>query len=123
MKQVQTNQAPQAIGPYSQAIVTNDFIFCSGQIALTPDGEMVEDDIQAQTKQVITNLSAVLQAAGSSLEHVIKTTCYLTDITKFQEFNAIYHQYFGKTKPARATVEVSKLPKGAKVEIEVIAER
>ncbi|MBA3723490.1 MAG: RidA family protein [Candidatus Levybacteria bacterium] len=121
MKRIQTNQAPQAIGPYSQAIVANGFVFCSGQIGLTPDGTFAGDDVTAQTHQVIQNLKAVLEASGSSLENVVKTTCYLTNIAEFQTFNAVYETYFGNTKPARGTVGVNQLPKDAKVEIEVIA--
>jgi 2-iminobutanoate/2-iminopropanoate deaminase len=120
MKRIQTIKAPQAIGAYSQAIVANGFIFCSGQIALKPDGTFTSEDLETQTHQVIQNLKAVLEAADSSLAKVVKTTCYLTDITDFPVFNAVYETYFGKTKPARATVEVSRLPKNAKVEIEVI---
>jgi 2-iminobutanoate/2-iminopropanoate deaminase len=122
MKQVQTDKAPKAIGPYSQAIVTNGMVFCSGQIGLTTAGELTAEDIETQTQQVIQNLKAVLEAAGSSLDKVVKTTCYLTDLTEFQTFNTVYETYFATTKPARATIEVSKLPKNAKVEIEAIAE-
>jgi 2-iminobutanoate/2-iminopropanoate deaminase len=123
MKQVQTNKAPKAIGPYSQAVIANGMVYCSGQIALDPvSGKIVVEDIAIQTHQVIQNLKAVLQAAGSSLDKVVKTTCYLSDLTEFQTFNTVYETYFRATKPARATVEVSKLPKNAKVEIEAIAE-
>lgn len=121
MKHIATNNAPAAIGPYSQAVVTDGFIFCSGQIALTPDGAFIDGTIQEQTEQVLANITAVLKAAGSSLEKVVKTTCYLSDITDFKAFNMVYETSFGKIKPARATVEISKLPKNAKVEIEVIA--
>jgi 2-iminobutanoate/2-iminopropanoate deaminase len=121
MKQVHTTKAPSAIGPYSQAVIAGEFVFCSGQIALLPDGTFVEGTIEKQTKQVLQNLQAVLQAAGSSLEKVIKTTCYLSDINDFKQFNKVYESAFAASKPARATVEVSKLPKNAKIEIEVIA--
>ncbi|MGH7202822.1 MAG: RidA family protein [Candidatus Levyibacteriota bacterium] len=121
MKKVHTEKAPPAIGPYSQAVIVGEFVFCSGQIALTPDGEFLNGTIEEQTKQVLKNLQAVLQAVGSSLENVVKTTCYLSDINDFQTFNQVYETAFAKSKPARATVEVSKLPKNAKVEIEVIA--
>jgi 2-iminobutanoate/2-iminopropanoate deaminase len=124
MKKVHTTSAPAAIGPYSQAVISNNFIFCSGQIALSPNTkELVENDITFQTHQVIKNLQAVLEEAGSSLEQVVKTTCYLTNMEHFQAFNAVYAEYFGESKPARATVGVAALPKGALVEIEVVAER
>lgn len=118
---IQTDKAPQAIGPYSQAIVASGMVFCSGQIGLTPAGEFAGETITEQTHQVIQNLKAVLEAAGSSLDQVVKTTCYLTDMSEFQTFNGVYEIYFGKTKPARGTVGVNSLPKNAKVEIEVIA--
>lgn len=121
MKRIQTNKAPKAIGPYSQAVIANGFVFCSGQIGFTSEGIFAGENIETQTHQVIQNLKAVLEASGSSLKHVVKTTCYLTDISEFQVFNKIYEEYFGETKPARGTVEVSNLPKNAKVEIEVIA--
>ena len=121
LKKIQTDKAPQAIGPYSQAIMANGFVFCSGQIGLTPEGAFAGDDVTAQTHQVIQNLKAVLEASGSSLEKIVKTTCYLTDMAEFQTFNAVYETYFGETKPARGTVGVNNLPKNAKVEIEVIA--
>ncbi|HSW47717.1 MAG TPA: RidA family protein [Candidatus Saccharimonadales bacterium] len=122
MKIIQTNNAPAAGGPYSQAIISGSFVFCSGQIGLDPKtGELKGADIISQTTQVIFNLSAVLEAAGSSLQNVIKTTCYLTNISDFQKFNDIYAKHF-VSNPARATIEVSNLPKDAIVEIELVAE-
>lgn len=122
MKQIQTSNAPEALGPYSQAIVVDGTMYCSGQIALDPQtSELKGDTIEEQTHQVIKNLQAVLEAGGSSLALVVKTTCYLTDLQDFQSFNKVYETYFEKSKPARATVEVAKLPKNAKVEIEAIA--
>ena len=122
MKIIETNKAPAAIGPYSQAIVANGLIYTSGQIPIDPGSGIIEAaSIKAQTEQVIKNLAAVLEAAGSSLERVVKTTCFLKNISDFAVFNGIYEQYF-TGKPARSCVEVAALPKGALVEIEVIAE-
>ena len=122
MKRIETENAPAAIGPYSQAIQAAGLIYASGQIAIDPmTGQIDADNIEAQTIQVIKNLSAVLEKAGSSLEHVVKTTCFLTDMDQFGTFNEIYAKYF-LSRPARSCVEVSALPKGALVEIEVIAE-
>ena len=120
MQQIHTSNAPEAIGPYSQAIKFGNIIFTSGQIALTPDGKFLDTDIKTQTKQVCENLKAVLEAAGSKLENVVKTTIFLTDINDFTLVNEVYGSYFSH-KPARSTVAVKKLPKGAKVEIECIA--
>ena len=121
MKKIETTKAPAAIGPYSQAIVAGDLIYTSGQIPLDPEtGVLVEGTIAEQTEQAIKNLSAVLEAAGSSLEKVIKTTCFLQHMSDFGVFNEIYGNYF-VSKPARSCVEVGALPKGALVEIEVIA--
>lgn len=117
---VSTSNAPQAIGPYSQAIVANSLIFTSGQIPLLPNGEFLDSDIEAQTHQVCKNLKAVLEAAGSSLENVIKTNVYLSDMSYFTQFNEVYAIYFSH-KPARSTVAVKELPKGSKIEIECIA--
>lgn len=117
---VSTSNAPQAIGPYSQAIVANNLIFTSGQIPLLPNGEFLDSDIKAQTHQVCKNLKAVLEAAGSSLENVIKTNVYLSDMSYFTQFNEVYAIYFSH-KPARSTVAVKELPKGSKIEIECIA--
>jgi 2-iminobutanoate/2-iminopropanoate deaminase len=121
MEIVQTDKAPQAIGPYSQAMRVGDFIFTSGQIALTPSGEMVQDDIELQTEQVMKNLKAVLESANSSLQNVVKTTIFLANMDDFTTVNAIYEKWFEGHKPARSTVAVKTLPKSALVEIECIA--
>lgn len=114
--------APQAIGPYSQAVVADGFVFASGQIALDPKtGEMVGDTVEAQTEQIFSNVQALLQAAGSDLEHVIKTTCFLASIEEFAAFNEVYGRYFKTHLPARSALGVAGLPKGALVEVEVIA--
>jgi 2-iminobutanoate/2-iminopropanoate deaminase len=120
-KVVSTTGAPQAIGPYSQAISIGDLIFCSGQIPLTPQGKIVEGDISAQTRQVLTNLEAVLAAAGSSLAQVVKTTVFMADMADFAAMNQVYSEFFSSAPPARSTVQVSRLPRDARVEIEVIA--
>ncbi|MCR5205339.1 MAG: RidA family protein [Lachnospiraceae bacterium] len=121
MKIIETKNAPAAIGPYSQAIVIGDLVYTSGQIPINPaSGQIEADDIKAQAEQVIGNLSAVLYAAGSSLEDAVKTTCFLANMKDFADFNEVYAKYF-TGKPARSCVEVSALPKGALVEIEVIA--
>ena len=121
-KIISTSDAPAAIGPYSQAIRSGNFIFCSGQIPLDPkSGEMVSDDIRAQTRRVLDNISGLLKSQGLSLGDVLKTTIFLTDLGNFQMVNEIYGSYFNNQPPARSTVQVSALPKGAKVEIEVIA--
>ena len=122
MKIIETNKAPAAIGPYSQAIVANGLVYSSGQIPIDPvSGTIEASGIEAQTKQVIANLAAVLEASGSSLDKVVKTTCFLKNISDFAVFNEIYKGYF-TGDPARSCVEVAALPKGALVEIEVIAE-
>ena len=122
MKTIATPDAPGAIGPYSQAISIEGLVYTSGQIAIDPKtGEIDASGIEAQTEQVMKNLSAVLKAAGSDLTKAVKTTCFLKDIRDFAAFNAVYAQYF-TGKPARSCVEVSNLPKGALVEVEVIAE-
>lgn len=121
MRKVATKNAPEAIGPYSQAIIAGDLVFCSGQIALRPDGTFFDGTITEQTTQVLQNLQEVLKAAGSSIENVVKTTCFLSDMDDFQAFNEVYGSVFGESKPARATIEVSKLPRDAKVEIEAVA--
>ena len=119
---VQTDRAPAAIGPYSQAIIANGFVFCSGQIALVADtGELVSGGIEAQTRKVLDNLGEVLAASGSSWDGVVKATIYLSDLGNFQEVNAIYAERFGEVAPARATVEVSRLPKDVLVEIDAVA--
>ena len=120
MKKIYTKNAPEAIGPYSQAIKVGNFIYTSGQIALTKDGEFLNSDVKTQTKQVCENLKAILEASGADLEDVVKTTIFLDDIKNFNEVNEVYKEYF-KHKPARSTVAVKELPKGAKVEIECIA--
>lgn len=121
MKIVSTKKAPAAIGPYSQAIVAGNLVYTSGQIPIDPEtGVLKEASITTQAEQVIKNLIAVLDAAGSSLEQAIKTTCYLKNMQDFTVFNSVYERYF-TGKPARSCVEVSALPKGALVEIEVIA--
>ena len=122
MKQVHTDRAPAAVGPYSQAVVSGGLCFTSGQIALSPEtGEIVGADITTQTRQVLENLCAVLAAAGTSAERVVKTTCYLADIADFAAFNAVYAEYF-PGKPARSCVAVKDLPRGALVEVEAVAE-
>ncbi|MBD3801554.1 MAG: RidA family protein [Campylobacterales bacterium] len=121
MQYVQTDKAPAAIGPYSQAVKVNGMVYTSGQIALTPAGEMCENDITVQTKQVLANLTAVLEAAGSGLDKVIKTTIFLDNMDDFATVNALYAEAFGKHKPARSTVTVKTLPKNALVEIDAIA--
>jgi len=121
MTPVQTPNAPAAIGPYSQAMIANGMVFTSGQIALTPSGEMVDGDVSAQCEQVISNLKAVLEEAGSSFDKVIKTTIFLADMDDFAAVNAIYADAFGNHKPSRSTVAVKTLPKNALVEIDAIA--
>lgn len=119
---VQTNNAPAAIGPYSQAVVTGNLVFTSGQIALDPaTGVLAGNTIEEQTHRVCKNLDAVLSEAGSSLENAVKTVCFLADINDFAAFNAVYGEYF-TNKPARSCVAVKDLPKGALVEVEVVAE-
>ena len=118
---IQTDGAPAAIGPYAQARRVGDLIFTSGSIALTPAGEWVEGGIEAETRQALANLEQVLKAAGSGLDHVVKTTVFLADLGSFQAMNAVYAEMFGDNRPARSTVEVAALPKGAAVEIEAIA--
>jgi 2-iminobutanoate/2-iminopropanoate deaminase len=122
IKQVSSVDAPPALGPYSQATLANGFIFCAGQIPLRSDGTMVEGDIKIQTKQVMENQNAVLAAAGSSLDRVVQASVFLVDLSDFAGMNEVYGQYFnGKIPPARTTVQVAALPKGAKVEIAFIA--
>lgn len=122
MTAITTDQAPAAIGPYSQAIVANATIYCSGQIPINPaTGNIETEDIAAQAQQVLSNLRAVLTAAGSGLDKVVKTTIFLTDLNDFQIVNSIYAEAFGAHKPARSTVQVARLPRAAKIEIEAIA--
>ncbi len=121
MEIVATKNAPDAVGPYSQGMIQNGILYSAGQIALVPDTGVIEaDTIEGQTEQVCQNLGAVLEAAGSSFEQVIKTTCYLADMNDFGAFNEVYAKYF-TGKPARSCVAVKTLPKGALCEIEVIA--
>ncbi|HNP71605.1 MAG TPA: RidA family protein [Kouleothrix sp.] len=120
---VATADAPQAIGPYSQAITLDNLVFCSGQIPLTPAGTVVEGDITAQTRQVLGNLQALLAAAGSSLGQVLKTTVFLADMGEFAAMNAVYAEFFPADPPARSTVQVARLPRDVRVEIEAIATR
>lgn len=120
---VATQQAPQAIGPYSQAIRLGNLLFTAGQIPLDPSSsKLVEGDIEQQTERVMENLKAILEAAGSSLDQVVKTTCFLANLDDFQRFNQVYGRYFTNQPPARSTVEVSRLPAGARVEVECVAE-
>lgn len=122
MKKVATTNAPGAIGPYSQAMITGNLVFTSGQIAINPaTGNVEAVTIEEQTKQVCENLKAVLEAAGSSLEKAVKTTCFLADMADFAAFNGVYGEYF-TGKPARSCVAAKELPKGVKCEVEVIAE-
>lgn len=121
---VVTREAPEAIGPYSQAIDCGALLFASGQIPLDPaTGQVVGDDTATQTRQVLRNLAAVLDAASLAPAHVVKTTVYLKDMNDFAAMNAVYAEFFGDTRPARATVEVSRLPRDVRVEIDVIAAR
>ena len=122
-KIVQTEGAPQAIGPYSQAVVSQGFAFLSGQIPLDPaTGQLVEGDIAVQTERVLENLKAVLAACGSSLSAVVKTTVYLKDLGEFAPMNEVYRRYFPENPPARATVEAARLPRDVRVEIDCVAE-
>lgn len=121
MKAVSTTKAPAAIGPYVQGMIVNGMFYSSGQIPLNAEGVMNEGSIEEQTHQVFANLKAVLEEAGSSLAQVVKTTVFIKDMNDFSTLNDIYGHYFGDHKPARSTVEVARLPKDAKVEIEVIA--
>lgn len=122
MEIVQTDRAPQAIGPYSQAIKANGFVFASGQIPLDPaTGQLVEGDIRVQAERVLNNVRAVLEAAGTSLERVVKTTVFLADMNDFAVVNEVYATFFGSTRPARSTVQAARLPRDVKVEIEVVA--
>jgi len=120
---ISTADAPQAIGPYSQAITIDNLVFCSGQIPLTPAGALAEGDISVQTRQVLTNLKSLLAASGSSLELILKTTVFLVDMSDFAAMNAVYAEFFTSAPPARSTVQVSRLPRDVRVEIEAIAVR
>ena len=121
MNTIDTNAAPKAVGPYAQAIVVDGWLYSSGQIPLTPQGEMVADDIEAQTEQVFDNLAAVLAAAGASLAHVVKVTVFVRDLNDFARLNVVYERRFAGHKPARSTVQAARLPRDVSVEIEVIA--
>lgn len=122
MKTVETKNAPEAIGPYSQAKITGGLVFASGQIPVNPaSGNIEVDDVAGQTEQVCKNVAALLEAAGSSIDKVVKTVCFLSDIADFAAFNAVYEKYF-TSRPARSCVAVKDIPKGALVEIECIAE-
>lgn len=121
LKSIHTNNAPKAVGPYSQAVITGNLIFCSGQIGLDPKTNVLKESVENQIRQIIQNISAVLTEAKSDLNHVVKTTIYVTDMNNYSTVNKIYGEYFNDHKPARATVEVSKLPLNALVEIEVVA--
>ena len=124
IRSVHSDNAPKAVGPYSQAIVAGDLVFCSGQIPLDPaTGQLVEGDIAVQTARALDNLAAVLAAAGSGLAQVVKTTVFLDDINDFAAMNEAYAQRFGQHRPARSTFQVGKLPRGAKIEIECVAVR
>lgn len=119
---VSTDKAPQAVGPYSQAVIANGFVFLSGQIPLDPStGTLVDGSIADQTRRVLNNLSSVLKSVGADLSNVVKTTVFMKDLGQFDEMNKAYAEFFTGNKPARATVEVSRLPKGAEIEIEAIA--
>ena len=119
---IHTSRAPEAVGPYSQAVSSSGLVFCSGQVALDPEsGELMQGSVADETRQALKNLAAVLDAAGSSPTNVVKVTAYLTDMGDFPEFNEAYGEFFGGEPPARATVGVSALPKGARVEVECIA--
>lgn len=122
MHSISTEKAPAAIGPYSQGVVVNGLLFASGQIALSPEtGALVGSTIEEQAEQVMKNVGALLDAAGSDFDHVVKTTCFLEDIADFAKFNAVYAKSFGEKLPARSAVGIDKLPKGALIEVEVIA--
>lgn len=121
MEFIATDQAPAAIGPYAQAVKVGDWLYTSGQIPLTEDGEFVEGDIEAQTKQVLKNLQAVLDKAGARVDQVVKATVYLTDLAHFSRVNELYAEFFKSHTPARSCVQVAALPKGAQVEIELVA--
>ncbi len=119
---IRTDRAPAAVGPYSQAIRSGDFLFCAGQIPLDPvTGELVGRDARTQTARVLDNLGAVLEAAGANLSAVVKTTVFLTDLGDFAAMNEVYARYFTEPHPARSTIQVAALPKGARVEIEAVA--
>lgn len=122
MKIIHTDKAPKAIGPYSQAVAVGDFLFCSGQIPLIPETmEIIAGDVEVQTQRVIQNLEAVLEANGLSLQNIVKTTLFIKDMNEFPKINGVYEKMFGSHRPARSTVEVARLPRDVKVEIECVA--
>ncbi len=122
MENIHTERAPQAIGPYSQAVRAQGWIFCSGQIPLDPASmELIAGDIRAQTERVLLNLQAVLEAAGSSLRKVVRTTVYLADMADFAAMNEVYTKFFGESRPARSTLQVARLPRDARIEIDAVA--
>lgn len=121
IKTISTDKAPAAVGPYSQALEVNGFVFCSGQIGIDPKTGNLVDGFENQARQVLSNLKAVLVEAGSDLNHVVKTTVYIKNMNDYPLFNKVYDEYFNDHKPARATVEVSRLPKDCLIEIEAIA--
>lgn len=121
-RRIETNQAPAAVGPYSQAVWVDGWVYCSGQIPLDPvTGQLVSGGIEAEARRVLENLKAVLAAAGCGLDDVVKTTIYLTNLDDFSRVNEVYAEYFGASLPARATVGVARLPRGAAIEIEAVA--
>ncbi|EKU46153.1 RidA family protein [Staphylococcus massiliensis] len=122
MKIINTNKAPEALGPYSHATVVNGLVYTSGQIPLNLNGEIVSDDVSEQTTQVLENLKVVLNEAGSDLDAVVKATIFISDMNDFQHINKVYGSYFNEHQPARSCVEVARLPKDVKVEIEIVAE-
>lgn len=122
MKVLHTDKAPAAVGPYSQAIKVGDLIYTSGQLALNPEtGDLVNDEIQAATRRSLDNIKAILEEAGSSLDKVVKSTIFLSDMENFAKVNEVYGEYFSEHKPARSCIEVARLPKDALIEIEVVA--
>ncbi|GIL37964.1 RidA family protein [Roseiterribacter gracilis] len=121
MKSIHTDKAPAAVGPYAQAIEAGGWVYTAGQVALKPDGSFLDGDIEVQTTQVFQNLDAVLHAAGVTFANVVKTTVFLSDFNDFARMNAIFEKAFAGHKPARSTVQVARLPKDAKVEIELVA--
>jgi len=120
-KAFMTEQAPKPVGPYSQVVQVGQFLFLAGQIPLTPENTMREGDVQTQARQVLNNLKAVLEKAGATMDHIVKTTIFLQDLNDFEAVNKTYAEYFQQPFPARSTVEAARLPKGAKLEIDAIA--
>jgi 2-iminobutanoate/2-iminopropanoate deaminase len=120
-KAYRTDRAPQPVGPYSQIVRTGQLLFLAGQVPLTPEGKMKEGDVVAQARQVLNNLKAVLEEAGATMDSIVKTTIFLADLSDFETVNGIYAEYFHEPYPARSTIEASKLPRGARLEIDAIA--